>query len=97
MGRLKHSWKFAKVLQKLEPPRRVLPLSPLIALALAGCCLRFSLQREAAALLVGFDAMLRSGELCRLRVGDVSFYCERAVLFFWGIPKQVNAAMLLTW
>ena len=28
-GNLRHAWKLQKVWQKLEPPRRVLPLSPL--------------------------------------------------------------------
>eukprot|EP00435_Cladocopium_sp_Y103_P070733 s223_g35.t3 len=56
LGRLKHSWKLARVWQKL------------------------GFLAEAAALLVGFDTMLRSGELYEMKIKDISFYGGRAVL-----------------
>lgn len=97
IGRLKHSWKLAKVWQRLEPPQRVLPMSPLVLLGFAGACLHMQLQPEAAALLVGFDAMLRSGELYRLRIKDISFYGGRAVLSlgFTKTGKRNNAAEMV--
>ena len=80
LGKLKHSWKLVKVWQKLEPPRRVLPLSPLMIKAMAGAAMAIGFASEASALLVGFDAMLRSGELYELRIKDIAFYGTRAVL-----------------
>jgi len=80
MGRLKHSWKLAKVWQKLEPPRRVLPLSPLMVRAMAGAAWSLGFIAEASAMLVGFDAMLRSGELYNLKIKHVKFYRNRAVV-----------------
>ena len=80
IGKLKHSWKLVKVWQKLEPPRRVLPISPLVIRAFAGAAVYLGLLPEAAGMLIAFDAMLRSGELYRLKVGDISFYSSKAVL-----------------
>ena len=80
VGLLKHSWKLAKVWQRLEPPVRVLPISPLLVLGFAGAALALGYMSEAALLLVGFDTMLRSGEMYSLRVKDVQFLRNRAVL-----------------
>eukprot|EP00435_Cladocopium_sp_Y103_P061539 s868_g23.t1 len=80
LGRLRHSWKLAKVWQKLEPPRRVLPLSPLMVRAMAGAAWSLGFISEAAALLLGFDAMLRSGELYSVQVRDFKFYNDKAVV-----------------
>lgn len=97
MGRLKHAWKLVKVWQKLEPPRRVLPISPLVVSAFAGVSLRLGFVPEASALLVGFDTMLRSGELYRLRIRDIKFYDARAVLSL-GLTKtgkRTNASEMV--
>lgn len=80
LGRLKHSWKLAKVWQMLEPPRRVLPLSPTMVKAMAGAALGLGFVPEACGMLVAFDTMLRSGELYQLKIKDISFYGARAVL-----------------
>ena len=80
MGKLKHSWKLAKVWQRLEPPLRVLPISPLLVLGFAGAAVAMGFSEEAAGLLVAFDAMLRSGELYNLRIADVQFLRRGAVL-----------------
>lgn len=97
MGRLKHSWKLARVWQRLEPPQRVLPLSPAVVIAFAGACAHLGFMAEAAALLAGFDAMLRSGEIYRLRVKDITFYGSRAVLSlgFTKTGKRNNAAEMV--
>lgn len=48
--------------------------------AMAGAAWALGFTAEASALLTGFDAMLRSGELYNLRIKDVAFYGSRAVL-----------------
>ena len=97
MGRLKHSWKLAKVWQKLEPPRRVLPLSPLMVRAMAGAAWSLGFAAEASAMLVGFDAMLRSGELYNLKVKHVKFYSQRAVVSLGHTKtgKRTNTAEMV--
>ena len=97
LGRLKHSWKLCKVWQKLEPPRRVLPLSPLVLCGFAGAAVRLGFTQEAAGLLIGYDCMLRSGELYRLTVGDVAFYDSRAVLSlgFTKMGQRLNSAEMV--
>lgn len=97
IGRLKHAWKLARVWQKLEPPRRVLPISPLVILGFAGACAHLRLWAEAAALLIGFDTMLRSGELYRIRIRDITFYGDRAVLAlgYTKTGKRNNAAEMV--
>ena len=97
LGRLKHSWKLAKVWQKLEPPRRVLPLSPLIVRAMAGAAWSLGFLAEASGLLLAFDAMLRSGELYQLRIKDIKFYGTRAVisLGYTKTGKRNNATEMV--
>lgn len=79
-GRLRFSWKMVKTWQKLEPPTRLVPLSPLVVRAFSGALWQSGFRREAAALLVGFDAMLRPGELYQLRCKDITFYGGTAVI-----------------
>lgn len=79
-GKLRFSWKMAKTWQKLEPPTRLVPLSPLVVQAFAGGLWQSGYSREAAALLVAFDAMLRPGELYQLRCKDITFYDQAAVI-----------------
>lgn len=97
MGRLRRSWKLVKVWQKLEPPRRVLPISPLVIGAFAGVACELGYLAEASAMLVGFDAMLRSGELYRLKIKDIKFYGQRAVLSlgFTKTGKRANATEMV--
>ena len=66
-GKLRHSWRLLKSWQKMEPPLRVLPISPLLVLAISGACAKLQLVAEAAAFLLCFDTLLRPGELYRLR------------------------------
>ena len=58
-GKLKQDWKLIKVRQRVEPPSHVLPVSPLILLGMAGLAVGVNLP-----LLVCFDGVLRSDELC---------------------------------
>ena len=71
VGRLKHSWKLAKIWHRVEPPLRVLPLSPILVFGFAGAAVSMGFIHEAAGIMIAFDAMLRSGELYALKVGDV--------------------------
>ncbi|CAE7564216.1 unnamed protein product, partial [Symbiodinium sp. CCMP2456] len=107
IGRLRQSWKLLKVWQKVEPPMRVLPISPLILLGMAGLAARLGLQDVAAGLLACFDGMLRSGELYNLTMGDVTFYRQHAVLRL-GLTKSgkrtgreemvvINSLLAVTW
>ena len=107
VGRLKLSWKLAKIWQRLEPPLRVLPLSPLLVRGFAGAAVYMGFVAEAAALLIGFDCMLRSGELYNLKIGDITFLQNKAVLCL-GQSKSgkrsgtsemvvVESALAMTW
>ena len=78
VGKLKLSWKLAKVWQKLVPPLRVLPLSPVLVRGFAGAAAYMGFVAQA--LLIGFDCMLRSGELYSLKIGDITLLRNKAVL-----------------
>eukprot|EP00438_Fugacium_kawagutii_P036537 Skav228171 [mRNA] locus=scaffold1728:18157:20618:+ [translate_table: standard] len=79
-GHFRSSWKMVKTWHRLEPPTRVVPLSPLLCLAFAGACIHCNRIAEAAALLVGFDALLRPGEICAMQCRDVTFLKDHAVI-----------------
>ena len=79
-GRLRHSWRLLKSWQKLEPPVRVLPISPLMVVAISGACIKLGLPSAAAAFLVCFDTLLRPGELYKLRKKHVTWAGAKAVL-----------------
>ena len=82
-GKLRHSWRLLKSWQKLEPPVRVLPISPLMVLAISGACARLGRICCAAAFLLAFDTLLRPGELYGLRKRDITWAGGRAVLAIW--------------
>lgn len=79
-GKLRHSWKLLKSWQKMEPPVRVLPISPLRVMAMGGACVKMGLPSCAAAFLLCFDVMLRPGELYRLRKKDITWAGGKAVV-----------------
>ena len=95
-GRLKLAWKLVKVWQRVEPPMRVLPLSPLLVLGMAGLAAGLGLPDIAAGLLICFDGILRSGELYQLRVADVTFYASRASLRL-GSLRRANVRDKRRW
>lgn len=80
IGHLRMSWKLAKAWRKIEPPSRVVPISPLLTRAFAGACVLAGKIPAAACLLTAFDALLRPGEMYLLRVGDITFYSCQAVI-----------------
>jgi hypothetical protein len=77
---LRLAWKLLKVWQRLEPPNRAIPFSPLLVMGFAGACVQAGLIDAAALLLVGFDTMMRSGELYSVRVKDVTFKQHKAIV-----------------
>ena len=79
-GKLRHSWRLLKSWQKMEPPVRVLPISPLMVLAISGACAKLGRITAAAAFLVCFDTFLRPGELYRLTKQDITWARGLAVL-----------------
>ena len=79
-GRLRNSWRLLKTWQRMEPPLRALPLSPLMVLGFAGACVRLGCLPAAAAMLVGFNTMLRPGEMYQLKVSDITWAGNQAAL-----------------
>ena len=79
-GKLRHTWRLLKSWQKMEPPVRVLPISPLMVLAISGACVKLQCYSEAAAFLLCFDTFLRPGELYRLRKQDITWAGGHAVV-----------------
>jgi hypothetical protein len=73
-GCFKESWKIYGTWKTLELPVRAVPFSPKILLAMIGTALLDDDWPQAAAYLVGFMCMLRTGELVGLRWGDISFH-----------------------
>lgn len=83
-GKLRHSWRLLKSWQKMEPPVRVLPISPLMVVAISGACARLGYVSAAAAFLVAFDALLRPGELYALQKQHVTWARGKAILSLHG-------------
>jgi hypothetical protein len=73
-GNLKESWKIFGTWKTIELPVRAVPFSPKVFLAMVGAALLDDDWSQAAAYLVGFICMLRTGELVGLRWGDLSFH-----------------------
>ena len=79
-GKLILSWDLLKTWHKKEPPVRVMPMHPLLLLGMASYIGLKGYLDVAAMMLTGFDAILRSGEIYRLHVGDILFSDKKAVL-----------------
>lgn len=96
-GHLRFSWKLVKAWNKLEPPARVVPLSPLLTRAFAGALVLAGHFSEAALMLVAFDALLRPGEMYQLRAEDVTFYGNKAVLTLYDSKtgKRTNTGEMV--
>ena len=79
-GHLRFSRSLCKAWAKAEPPARAEPMSPVVALGLAGLCVTSGMMDVAALLLIGFDAFLRTGELFNIRKQDVVLYDTKAMI-----------------
>ena len=73
IGKLKYAWKLCGIWRRSEPPKRVLPFLPKMALALAGLAISLNRVDMAAMILIGFDAFLRTGEIFNLRKCHIRF------------------------
>jgi integrase len=80
MGHLKESWKLTAIWRKVEPPRRVLPFLPIMALGMAGAALHMGMPDMAALIRVGFNVFLRTSEMLTLRVCSILFHKNKASL-----------------
>ena len=68
--RLPKSWRLYAIWRKFEVPCRAPPLTQDITLAMAGWCLRHGEMTMCSLLLLGFHALLRTGELLAVRPCD---------------------------
>ena len=95
-GHLRMSWKLVKAWQKLEPPVRVIPLSPLLPRAFAGACVTMGRIAEAAVVLAALDGLLRPGDMYLVEARGVTFYPGKAV---WALrdTKTANEKELERW
>eukprot|EP00971_Amphidinium_carterae_P334198 6469337-Amphidinium_carterae.1 len=81
---LRKSWKLYRAWLRTEPPARATPISPTVVLGLAGHAMVSDELDMAVLILVGFDCMLRSGELMKLKCKDVKLYARHAVISLPG-------------
>ena len=72
-GHLQDVWKLYGVWKMHEIPTRAVPFSVNVLLAMVGLALKEGDNKMAAAYLLGFQALLRTGELCSILVKDVTF------------------------
>lgn len=72
-GHLAAAWKLLSVWQRLELPCRCAPLSLLQIHCMIGFLLSMKDLNSAAAIQVGFECVLRSGEIFALTAGDCRF------------------------
>eukprot|EP00438_Fugacium_kawagutii_P003316 Skav229330 [mRNA] locus=scaffold2917:69352:73753:- [translate_table: standard] len=75
--RLPKSWRLYSIWRRYEVPFRAPPLTQDLTLAMAGWCLQRGELTMAALLLLGFHALLRTGEL--LQVRPVDFLLDKKV------------------
>jgi hypothetical protein len=72
-GTLKGSWQLIRTWEKEEPPARATPFTAEIVVALASLAIASSAADLAALLLIGFDGLLRTGELFTITAGHIRF------------------------
>jgi hypothetical protein len=72
-GNIPCTWRLAHAWRKHELPARAPPFSLQLIEALAGWAVSARRPDFAAALLLGFHCMLRTGEICKVSAGAISF------------------------
>eukprot|EP00971_Amphidinium_carterae_P348898 6490729-Amphidinium_carterae.1 len=77
-GRLQEPWALYKTWTKLELPTRTVPLPWVVVATWINWCLSQGRLRDALALWLGFDALLRASELTNLLVQDVTVSLSRS-------------------
>lgn len=68
---LHFSWKLVATWNKLEMPARVTPLSPSMAMSIAGLFYEWGYPSAGHMVMVGFSCFLRTGEMFQIRRQDV--------------------------
>ena len=100
VGQLRHSWKLTGVWRKVEPPKRVLPLLPLMVLGMAGAAARLNMLDVAALILTGFNVFLRTSEMLKLRCCSIFYKGTKASLLLHetktGKRKGVDERVTIT-
>ena len=93
-GRLKLSWSLMTVWRRLEPLKRTPPWCQKRLLAVVGVCLSRGWDRYGFTLMIGFDAVLRTGEMLHLRSGHLflmdaihALSGSAQVLIYLGVTK----------
>ena len=77
---LPNSWKLFKTWRKVESPNRAPPLTPYILYGIANYAIDHSDLVFAGLLLLGFFAMLRTGELLTVKTSDLILHDSRGLL-----------------
>jgi hypothetical protein len=83
-GRLKHSWRLFSTWSKMEPPARAVPMTADIVRGFAGLAWKQGDVGEGLAMLIGYQGLLRTGEITKLKKRD----------WTW-IPRRKLALLLL--
>ena len=78
--KLPKSWRLYGIWRKFEVPCRAPPLPQDIVLAMAGWCLSIDELTMSALILLGFHALLRTGELLQIRPCDFILDDKRGLL-----------------
>ena len=71
--KLGYSWELIRTWQKAEPPSRAAPITPGIVLGFCGMACQLGLRSLACVWLLGFSALLRTGEFMIVRKRHLSF------------------------
>ena len=72
------AWRLRSAWDRLELPQRAPPLTLDVVQALAGLACEIERPRVAAALMLGFHCLLRTGELLAAKAGDFEFSADNA-------------------
>ena len=76
-GRLRDAWKQNETWNRLELPARATPFTLRILRAACGCAIVQGKWNVAAGLWLGFQGLLRTGELTRLCMNDIEIYSDK--------------------
>ena len=72
-GQLRHSWRLFKSWRRVETPSRAPPLTCDLACAFTAKAVAAGNLSLAALIAIGFHGLLRTGELLKIRFGDLEF------------------------
>ena len=83
--KLPRSWRLYGIWRKYELPARAPPLTQELVLAMAGYCITSGKLVMGALILLGFHALLRTGEILQLRPCDFAFTKDQGLV---SIPSS---------